>query len=149
MPLAFNISEALDELAAARAVYQSFMKDEDLLGQVKEISARGIEALRRRDTTEFENWCCRLLWQCGGTKAKGPCAALTKKHAEYVESVSSIPGGGKNNPSKLVFPALWAFAKTLVGGKDTKEDAKKAEATSEAPAAKRTQAPVAKAKKGR
>ena len=77
-------------------------------------------------------------------QAKNPCSALTKKHPEYLESVSSIPGAGKNNPSKFVFATLWTFAKVMVGGKakeDTEDTGKsKAAASSEAPVAKRARA---------
>ncbi len=140
------IAQAFDDLLAARNLYQSFLKGDEVAGRAKAAITEGIATLKRHSTTEFENWCCRLKWQCGGTKAKHPCAAITRKHQEFIDSLINVSGAGKNNPGKQCFAPLWALVKDMVGASD-KQDSQKDAAGGTAVSSSSAAAPAAKRQK--
>lgn len=70
------------------------------------------KAIKRKHTTEFENWVARICLKAGGTQVRNQGKSITSKHNGYVQAET---GGSKNNPAKQVHAKLWKLAKPLVG----------------------------------
>ena len=93
-------------------VILAFVKDQDFPTMVASCLRDSEKAIKRKHTTEFENWVARICLKAGGTQVRNQGKSITSKHNGYVQAEI---GGSKNNPAKQVHAKLWKLAKHLVG----------------------------------
>lgn len=84
---------------------------------------RATKALKRAQTTEFENWIVRVLLGGGGTRVRNPAKVITSYHTTVVGTSE------KNNPAAQVHPALWKLCKPEIGKEESPKDKKGAKAS--------------------
>ena len=101
--------QARDNLRAERTAFARFMTSTDLDNAIDDCITEATRTITRARTSEFENWCLRILLGAGGFNCKNVNKAITAKHNFFVGHAKGII------PRTLVMRELWALASPHIG----------------------------------